>query len=218
VLRGGELSGRRILREETLDEATSFHFRNHTELDDGWGLGFSVAEFRGRRVADHDGGLAGVATRLAMLPEEGVGVAVMSNGGDALFPRRIADTVFERHLGLEPELIPGSPRGIAAEQAGQWRTFTSRVTGTYQFVDMFPPGPLARLFSSLGKPKLTHVAEGILALEGVPGQVAFLYPDGDVGRYRLAWGMGNGARVIIEEKDDGVHLWVSILHLHKPAR
>ncbi|MGA0602631.1 serine hydrolase [Caulobacter sp. KR2-114] len=44
-----------------------------------YALGWGVADYRGRRMLSHGGGLAGQITRTALLPEQGVGLAVFSN-------------------------------------------------------------------------------------------------------------------------------------------
>lgn len=44
-----------------------------------YALGWGVADYRGRRMLSHGGGLAGQITRTALLPDQGVGLAVFSN-------------------------------------------------------------------------------------------------------------------------------------------
>lgn len=215
VLNGGELGGERLLSAESLAEATTFQARNHPQVDDGYGLGFALAEYRGRTLVNHDGGLPGVATRIALSPADGVGVVVLSNGGDPLFPRRVAELMLEDLLGLDPEVIPGSPAGISADQRDAWTAFSARISGPYRPVDFLPPGLIKTVAGLTARPKLSHLGDGVLVLEGLGFQPAYLYPDGDVGCYRLALPMSNGSRVVIEEKADGTHLWASILHLQK---
>ncbi len=181
----------------------------------GWGLGFQPHSFRKRRASGHDGGLAGVATCLQVLPDDGVGVVVLTNGGDASYVHRVAERVLETMLGLEPEAVPGSPAGVPDALATQWRGFTDRVVGRYRLIDMMPPGVVTFAANRMAKPRVTHVSDGVLAFEGIDREPAFLYPDGDVGHYRLAHPMANGARAIIDERRDGAHLWASILHLRR---
>ncbi|MDO8616770.1 MAG: serine hydrolase domain-containing protein [Dehalococcoidia bacterium] len=213
VLRGGELDGNRVLSAETLKDATNFHAKNQPDLDEGLGLGFWATEYRGRRLAGHDGGLAGVSTRIVMSPEDGAGVVVLSNGANPLFVHRAAERILEEVLGLPPEAVPGSPRGMAPGTEGQWQAFGERVSGRYRLADVAPPGVLGELMGMMARPRVSYVADGCLAIDGVGFETAFLYPDGEVGRYRVAWPMANGARVVIEERGDGTHVWASIVHL-----
>lgn len=215
ILRGGELDGRRIVSEAILREASKIHARNHAELDDGWGLGFAAREWRGRLLIWHSGGFSGVSTLIQLSPQDGVGVVVLTNGGDFAFVSRVAERFLESSLGLQPEVIPGSPRGVPDDKAGEWAAFTRRVQGRYRLTDSVPPGVVERLVGVTTRPRLVHVADSQLVLEGTGLGNAFLYPDGDVGRYRLALPFANGARAVIEERPGGIDVWASILHLRR---
>lgn len=45
----------------------------------GYALGFNVLDYRGEKLVTHTGGLPGFVSRVAMLPNRGVGVAVLTN-------------------------------------------------------------------------------------------------------------------------------------------
>jgi CubicO group peptidase (beta-lactamase class C family) len=215
LLRGGELDGTRIVSNELLAQAMRAQAKNHPDLDIGWGLGFEIAELQGRRLVGHSGGLAGVATRIWVMPDEGLGVVVLTNGGDGAFVSRIAERALELMLGLEPEMVPGSPMGMAAEQHSEWRELTKRAVGRYQMIDIVPPGPVSLLMGVMAKPRISHVGQGVLAIDGISPEPVLLYPDGEIGRYRVVSPFANGARAIIEERDDALQLWSSILHMQK---
>ena len=217
LLRGGELEGTRVVSEKQLADATRMQAKNHPDLDMGWGLGFEIAELQGRRLVGHAGGLAGVATRIWVMPEDGVGVVVLTNGGDASFVSRIAERGLLDTLGLQPEIVPGSPRGVPPELRTEWREATMRAIGRYEMVDMVPPGAMDLLMRFTAKARVSHVAGGVLAVDGLGGQPPLLYPDGDPGRYRSVTPLANGSRAVIERRPDGMHLWASILHMKKKA-
>ncbi len=218
VLRGGKLDSKRIVSEAILSEASKIHARNHAELDDGWGLGFAAREWRGRLLISHSGGFSGVSTLIQLSPQDGVGVVVLTNGGDLAFTSRVAERFLESSLGLQPEVIPGLPRGVPDDKADEWAAFTRRVQGRYRLADLVPPGVVERLVSMTTRPRLVHVADNKLVLEGTGFENAFLYPDGDVGRYRVAFPFANGARAVIEERPGGTDAWASILHLRRRQR
>ena len=44
-----------------------------------YGLGWALSDYRGRKVVTHSGGLDGMTSRVALLPEEGLGVVVLTN-------------------------------------------------------------------------------------------------------------------------------------------
>ena len=218
ILRGGELDGRRIVSEAILQEASKIHARNHAELDDGWGLGFAAREWRGRLLIWHSGGFSGVSTLIQLSPQDGVGVIVLTNGGDFAFVSRVAERFLESSLSLQPELAPGSPCGVPDDKASEWAAFTRRIQGRYRLTDSVPPGVVDRLVGVTTRPKVVHVADNQLVIEGTGFGNAFLYPDGDVGRYRLALPFANGARVVIEERQGVTDIWASILHLRRRQR
>ena len=215
VLRGGELDGARVVSDSLLDRATRMTFTNHPDLDAGWGLGFEVRAHRGHRTAGHSGGLTGVATRIELLPDDGAGVVVLTNGGDAAFVERVTARLLDGVLGLAPQLVPGSPRGMIPGSEPEWRAITARSVGRYRVVDSFPPGPIGVVSGLMARPTVSHVAEGVLAVDGIPGGVTFLHPDGEPGRYRIAGPMYAGARAVLESRPDGVHFWASILHMQR---
>jgi len=46
----------------------------------GYGLGWGIADYQGRKVISHGGGYDGMYSRVMMVPEEGLGVVVLTNG------------------------------------------------------------------------------------------------------------------------------------------
>ena len=104
---------------------------------------------------------------------------------------------------------------MLTEHLPAWRELTKRAVGRYRMIDMVPPGPVALLMGIMARPRISHVGQGVLAMDGLSQEPALLYPDGEVGRYRVVSPFANGARAILEERDDGLHLWASILHMQK---
>lgn len=214
LLRDGEAAGHRLVPEALLDHAMHIHAKNHPDLDAGWGLGFAVSELRDRRLAAHNGELPGVAARLALLPEDGLGAIVLANGGNIEFAEAVASRVLEAALGLTPEARPGAPAGIPPGEGPAWAEFSLRVAGRYRAVDAAPPGFLTIATNFMRRPMLTRLESEILVLDGAGGR-AVLRPDGVVGRYRVEHAAGNGCRAIIGERDGRVHLWRLAFHLER---
>lgn len=78
-------------------------------IDDstGFGLGFYVGEFRGRKTLQHGGAVYGFSTVIIAIPEERIAVLVLSNADIASAPvRRLADAslnlLFEKLRGEAP--------------------------------------------------------------------------------------------------------------------
>lgn len=66
----------------------------------GYALGFEVREYRGHKLVAHTGGLPGYTSRLAMLPDLKVGVAVLTNQESAAM-EAIAFRMLDHYLGAE---------------------------------------------------------------------------------------------------------------------
>lgn len=220
VLGGGELDGQRIVSPELLRTATSLLVANHPALDQGYGLGFKVRRWRGRTLVGHDGNMPGVATQLLVSLDDGVGVVVLTNGYPLGVPHELALLALEQLLGLEPEARPGSPQGVADAGAAAWEAAGRRIEGRFGLLDSAPPGPLGRAMERLVRIRVAHLGGGRLAVEGNPAADGpmWLEPDGEPGCYRAAAAVDAGTRAVVEERPDGVHLWLGhTLHLHRRA-
>ncbi len=66
-----------------------------------YGLGLSVTTYRGRKLLYHGGGIDGFITDMAWLPDEKIGVVVLTNWGEFNpVPSILERNVFDRLLGL----------------------------------------------------------------------------------------------------------------------
>jgi dipeptidyl aminopeptidase/acylaminoacyl peptidase/CubicO group peptidase (beta-lactamase class C family) len=75
--------GTRLLSEESVAAMAAFQADlpdKHT-LGDSWGLGWIRMGWDGRRFIGHDGNTIGQAAFLRLLPEEGLAVTLLTNGG-----------------------------------------------------------------------------------------------------------------------------------------
>jgi CubicO group peptidase (beta-lactamase class C family) len=77
-----------------------------------WGLGWELFDWGGRRVIGHDGGTIGQAAFLRVVPDTGVAIALLTNGGNfvALFRDVFAPLLAETAgVDLPAELAPPEP-------------------------------------------------------------------------------------------------------------
>jgi hypothetical protein len=91
-----------------------------------------------------------------------------------------------------------------------WEEFGRRVEGTYELQDSQLPGIVGRVANLIGKVELRHETAGRLRLDGNAGSdgPVWLWPDGEVGRYRLDGAVDPGTNAFIERRSDGPHLWL----------
>ncbi len=85
-----------------------------------WGLAWSIFDWGGRTVIGHDGGTLGQSAFLRVVPDAGVAVALLTNGGNTLALFRDLYTALLAELaGVEmpAELVPPDPP-LAVDPAG----------------------------------------------------------------------------------------------------
>ncbi len=91
-----------ILKGSSLKDMHRVHFlRSHWRS--GWGLGFSIWYRKGETVCGHGGWVAGMRSQIMFVPENRIGVVVMTNADDgepAYFARHILDFI-QSHLPAE---------------------------------------------------------------------------------------------------------------------
>jgi serine beta-lactamase-like protein LACTB len=97
---GGRLADGTMLKPETLDQMWTPQFAKEGEKT-GFGIGFHLTEFDGRRRIGHGGAIYGFATELAALPEEKLGVVVVaSRDGVNAVVTHIADEALAQLLAV----------------------------------------------------------------------------------------------------------------------
>ncbi len=68
-----------------------------------YGMGFYLTRYRGRKLAYHPGVIDGYAALIAILPQSGFGIVVLTNrSGANPVPSILAYAAFDRHLGVQP--------------------------------------------------------------------------------------------------------------------
>jgi CubicO group peptidase (beta-lactamase class C family) len=107
-LNGGVLDGTRILPERAMRELHRVHYplgvspwaeANLGQRFNGYGYGWFISEYKGRKVVSHSGGLTGMISLQTLLPEEGIGVVVLTNYAPSAPTRAITYTILDALLG-----------------------------------------------------------------------------------------------------------------------
>jgi len=109
LLAEGSLEGRRLIERTTLQEIfspqTISPFTPDTLFPDvhfaAYGLGMGMRSYVGNKILVHTGGIDGMLSLAALLPEENLGVVVLTNttGRNNLFTA-LMYSVFDRYLGM----------------------------------------------------------------------------------------------------------------------
>ncbi len=82
---GVAADGTRLLSERSAAAMTEKHAElpDKYALGDSWGLGWIRFDWHGHRLIGHDGNTIGQSAFLRLLPEQGLAVTLLTNGGDA---------------------------------------------------------------------------------------------------------------------------------------
>jgi CubicO group peptidase (beta-lactamase class C family) len=67
-----------------------------------YGLGWALQDYRGRKLVGHTGGVAGFVTRIMLVPEENLGVVVLTNAEEEGAFESVLYHVLDSYLGAPP--------------------------------------------------------------------------------------------------------------------
>jgi CubicO group peptidase (beta-lactamase class C family) len=73
----------------------STHFR-------AYGMGWFLQDYRGRKLVHHGGNIDGMSALVAMMPEEDVGLVILTNMNGTGLPNALLHHIFDRFIGGEP--------------------------------------------------------------------------------------------------------------------
>jgi len=175
----------------------------------GYALGWGVADYRGRRMLSHAGGLIGQITRTTLLPEQGLGFVVYSNTQDDEPVSGLRYALLDHLLGAPPHDWIGATRRKIEDQKAE----VIKAVGAGDFTS--PPGrPSLPLAAYAGRYRDPWYGDVIVALKGdglaidfthTPAFKSHLEPFGpDAFRTRFARGAGEDAVVSFEVKEGRV--------------
>ena len=85
------------LSESAQKRSPTTHFK-------AYGLGWSLADYKGRMTVSHGGGYDGMYSHVMMIPEEGLGVVVLTNSMTGIAPA-VTNTVIDAFLGGRPNRL-----------------------------------------------------------------------------------------------------------------
>lgn len=97
----GSWKGQALLSKESrnaLWTMNNAYFVDHTDADNsthfrGYGLGWGLADYQGRLRVSHTGGYSGMLSAVTLIPDEKLGVVVLTNGMRPLFAPLVNYTV-----------------------------------------------------------------------------------------------------------------------------
>jgi hypothetical protein len=107
-LAGGQLNGAAVMSPATAKRQLTPHMLVAEGLEMpgltqyAYGLGWMIGRYRDHRIASHGGGIDGFQTQCMLLPDDGIGVLVLTNTSASLMHLVVAFRVLDELLGAEP--------------------------------------------------------------------------------------------------------------------
>ncbi len=136
-------------------------------LGNSWGLGWEIFDWPGGTVIGHDGGTIGQAAFLRMVPDRGVAIALLTNGGDAIgVYHEIYSQLLRELAGIElPARLtpPAQPQRIDARRyLGTYACDVARLTVSQDedgriWLEHVPRGALAELVGQAERDELVQL-------------------------------------------------------------
>ena len=125
-LGGGAIGGKRIVAARQVQDMhrPQMVIQTFPGLSDdpevqqpSYGLGWIIESYRGKKRVHHGGNIDGFSTQVSLLPDDGIGVVVLTNLNATPLPDIVARHASDRLLGLEP--IDWNGRSLKRRDVGE---------------------------------------------------------------------------------------------------
>lgn len=100
-----------------------------------YGLGWFLHDYKGRKVVEHGGNIDGMSALVAMIPEEKLGLVILTNLNGTALPAALKYRIFDAYLGAQPrdwsaELLKTFKAFEDQGKAAEKKMAEARVKGT----------------------------------------------------------------------------------------
>ena len=100
-----------------------------------YGLGWFLSDYRGRKLVEHGGAIDGMRALVAMIPEEKLGVVILTNLNGSILPVPLSYRIFDAFLGVpardwSAEMLKTMTTVEEQARAAAAKVESERVTGT----------------------------------------------------------------------------------------
>lgn len=140
-LAGGVIEGKQVIGRSTLTDMYAPHMPTGgmpADRDIGaanYGMGWFLSSYRGRYLVQHGGNIDGFSAMVALLPQDNVGLVVLTNQNGSALPGLLRNHVVDRILALTPrdwngEALARAKRAEGANREAEAKKESVRVTGT----------------------------------------------------------------------------------------
>ena len=147
-LDGGRYGGGQVVPSAVLDSTRNINIYLTRNASNGlpthfiaYGLGVMISDYNGRRLYGHTGGSSGMVSSLCFVPEERLGIVILSNKDDQDFCKALQYQLLDAYLGVS---YVNRSEGYLKEYREDRRATLSAIDGWMKRVGRRePPLPLA---------------------------------------------------------------------------
>jgi len=156
-----------------------------------YAMGWAPHDYRGHTILTHGGGQDGFRSRMAILPDDGIGVVVLANADEALMPLAVLQTAIDDTLGVTDRqwsrrFHERAMQREAEARAAQAKIEAARVPGTHPSL---PLAAYAGSFADAGAfgPTTIAVEKGHLVISAGRAQYDLEHWHHDLFKARPRW-------------------------------
>jgi CubicO group peptidase (beta-lactamase class C family) len=111
LLNFGQFKGKQIIDEEPLKQCFKPHNllnspvskEKHNTHFRAYGLGWSMYDYKGRKIIEHNGGMPGYISKVTIVPEESLGFVVLNNGFEFFVHNALKEELLAKYLNVDNE-------------------------------------------------------------------------------------------------------------------
>jgi CubicO group peptidase (beta-lactamase class C family) len=118
MLGGGVFEGKRFVSEKGFAEVVKKQISAFG--DGGYGLGWALNKWEGHQVVSHSGGIDGFNSLVTLMPDQKLGVIVLTNVSGSALPQQIQNTVFENIVGRPESAVVAGPAAPPQSEVGKY--------------------------------------------------------------------------------------------------
>jgi CubicO group peptidase (beta-lactamase class C family) len=101
-----------------------------------YGMGFFLTSYRGHYLVHHGGNIDGFSALVTFMPQDNIGIVILSNQNGSQVPRLVSYNVYDRLLGMDQidwtkRTKTQQERGRAGTEEAKKKGYTTQVTGTH---------------------------------------------------------------------------------------
>ena len=106
----------------------------------GYGLGLLNADYNGRQIFWHTGGAGGMVSNVCFVPEEKLGIAILTNNDNQHFFETLRYQILDRYLGVP--YVNRSMQNLATFNRGEEKTLVEINSWKTRIKGVRPPAPI----------------------------------------------------------------------------